>query len=159
MKEVFKDLWVGDDVDFESLAHTMAHSWSVVHAAKEPYHRELIGYTTKSAPKEHPYYLFARFGNLLFLNLVDADNPNYIPEEIIDEATDFITDRLSLGDKVLVHCNEGNSRAPSLAFIWMVENGHLPSNFHDASREFSKLYPEFKPGKGMFLAIKRHLEF
>lgn len=158
MQEVYKDLWVGDDTDYEFLTTKLLAGWSVIHAAKEPYHRDLIGYTTKGAPKENPWYFLARFHNLLYLNLVDAEKPEYVPEEIINETADFISERLSAGDKVLIHCNEGISRAPSLAFIWMYENGHLPSNFRDAGREFLKLYPEFKPSRGMFLAIKRHLE-
>ena len=49
----------------------------------------------------------------LFLNLVDS--PRFLPkfaDPIFDAALVFLTDELERGRQVLIHCNEGRSRAP-----------------------------------------------
>jgi len=151
--EVHKNLWVGGHADWDFI-NLSGQTFSVVHAAKEPYHRELLGYTTQGAPKEHPYYLFARLDNILYLNLVDAEEERYIPKAVIDEALSFISDRLSFGNKVLVHCNEGKSRAPGIAFLWMYENNCLPRDFREAGPVFKQIYPDFYPKNGIFQFIR-----
>lgn len=156
MIEVFSRLWVGKDSDWDFI-NLSGEKFSVVHAAKEPYHRQLLGYIGQGAPKEHPYYLFARLDNILYLNLVDAEDDRYIPKAVIDEALRFISERLSIGDRVLVHCNEGKSRAPSIAFLWMYENGYLPKSFKEAGPVFKSIYPEFFPKDGIFKFIRSRL--
>jgi len=103
MIEIHSNLFAGDATD--ELKVRGRDGWAVVHACKDPYHRQLLGYTTKGAPKDHPEYFFAERGNRLYLNLVDAPDPEYIPKEIIDKAIAFIHEKLSEGSKVLVHCN------------------------------------------------------
>ena len=80
---VFPNLFVGTQQDYELNVKSQP-GWMVVHACKEPYHRQELGYTSQGAPKNHPEYLIARRGNRLILNLVDAPDPRYIPKEIID---------------------------------------------------------------------------
>ena len=57
MKEAYPNLFVGSQTDYESNPK-MFDNWFVVHACKEPYHRNALGYTGRSAPKDSPYYLF-----------------------------------------------------------------------------------------------------
>ena len=83
MIEVSKNLYIGNQDDYEFKVKGSAE-WAIVHACKEPYHRNLLGYTGRGAPKEHPEYLFARRNNSLFLNIVDVDSPDYIVKDIID---------------------------------------------------------------------------
>ncbi len=156
MIEVYKNLWVGSHADWDFI-NLSGESFSIIHAAKEPYHRELLGYTTQGAPKEHPYYLFARFDKVLYLNLVDADDARYIPEEIINEAISFIDNHLLLGNRVLIHCNEGKSRAPGIALLWMYKNSHLPQSFREAGPAFKKIYPDFYPKNGIFEIIRSRI--
>ena len=115
MVEITKNLFIGNQEDYEYNVKRKT-DWFVVHACKEPYHRMLLGYKGRSAPKEHSEYLIGIRENRLFLNIIDADNPNYIPKEIIDAAIDFIESSLSSGSKCLVHCNQGESRSPSIGF-------------------------------------------
>lgn len=146
MIEVHPNLFVGSDVDVEGLKG----NWSFIHAAKEPWHRQALGYTTRGAPKDHPQYLYAQTSEReLALNLIDADNPEYIPEPVIEKALQFIDLRLNVGDKVLVHCNQGHSRGPGIAFLYMKENGFLPLDQIQAHDKFIALYPEFKPAEGI----------
>jgi len=92
MKEIYSNLYIGNENDYVS--YVQGHDgWAVVHACKEPYHRQALGYTGRAAPKTHPEYLIAWRGNRLILNLVDVDNPAYISKEIIDTALDFISMR------------------------------------------------------------------
>ena len=89
MKEIITNLFVGNQNDYEANKHTMK-DWNIIHACKEPYHRRLLGYSGRGAPKNHPEYYRAERGNRLFLNLVDAHDPAYIPKKIIDRTLEYI---------------------------------------------------------------------
>ncbi len=56
MIEVYKNLFIGNENDFEQRVKNQLE-WRVVHACKHPYHKNLLGYTCKAAPKNHPEYL------------------------------------------------------------------------------------------------------
>jgi hypothetical protein len=112
MIEILGNLFVGNQDDYE-FSVKRQDGWAVVHACKEPYHRQALGYKTQGAPKTHPEYLIARRGERLILNLVDADNPAYIPAEIIDAALAFIHEQLASERRVLVHCNQVYSKPSS----------------------------------------------
>ncbi|HDQ00168.1 MAG TPA: hypothetical protein ENN22_13440 [bacterium] len=109
MIEICPNLFVGDQDDYEQNVKYQS-GWRVVHACKEPYHRQLLGYKTRGAPKDHPEYLLVTRGKRLYLNLVDVEDPAYVAKEIMDNALSFIDEALKGGDKVLVHCIQGESR-------------------------------------------------
>ncbi len=119
-----------------------------------------MGYTTRGAPKDHPEYLSAERGNRLYLNLVDANDPAYIPKEIIDRALVFIHEKLAGGKKVLVHCNQGESRGPGIGFLYLL--GHTDSlpkkSLDDASAAFRQIYSAFYPSGGISGFIAAHWE-
>lgn len=150
MIEIYPRLFVGTETDYES--HVSGNSgWWVVHACKEPYHRRLLGYTGRGAPKDHPEYLIARRGKRLFLNLVDADDPNYVPKEIIDAALAFIGEGLNSGERVLIHCNLGESRSPSIGLLYLAaHNWELPTaSLMEAEARFRAIYPLYNPKPGI----------
>lgn len=155
MIEVFSNLFVGNEYDYYPIAG--AEGWSVVHACKEPFHREALGYTTAGAPKDNPEYYSALRGNRLCLNLIDGADPKWVPEIVINTALAFIKERLVAGDKVLVHCNQGQSRSPSIALLFMHEQNALPRDFEGAVEGFKKLYPAYSPAGGMLGVIKARL--
>lgn len=164
MKQIFKsrntgaELWIGSQEDYEKqTAHFDAENWAIVHACKEPYHRQLLGYTERAAPKDHPEYLFAEREGVLYLNLVDAPLPEYIPEELINKALDFIDQQLKAGTHVLVHCNQGESRAPSIGLLYLVRINYLAGNPEGIQILFKDIYPEYNPGKGMLGFVEQHL--
>jgi predicted protein tyrosine phosphatase len=150
MVEVHPSLFIGTEVDYETQVASDA-GWWVVHACKEPYHRRLLGYRGQGAPKDHPEYLIARRGRQLYLNLVDANDPNYIPKEIVDAAIVFVDEAIKSGDRVLIHCNLGESRAPSLGLLYLAARiGSLPrGGLEAAEAEFRLLYPRYNPKGGM----------
>ena len=150
MIEIYKQLYVGNQDDYEYSVKS-EEGWAVVQACKEPYHRNALGYRGRAAPKTHPEYLIAKRDNRLILNMVDANDPGYIPELIVDTAIQFISEKLGEGCKVLLHCNQGMSRSPSIGLLYLV--GHtdlLPkSSLKDAEQAFRKVYPLYNPALGM----------
>jgi predicted protein tyrosine phosphatase len=110
-----------------------------------------LGYGGRGAPKEHPEYLIARRDNRLILNLVDADNPAYIPKEIVDAALAFIHESLTADHHTLVHCNQGMSRSPAIALLYLaVHTDLLPkATFAEAETAFRGIYPLYHPAGGM----------
>lgn len=149
MIEVHPGLFVGADAD--ALVAASEAGWYVIHAAKEPWHRAALGYTSKGAPKGHPEYLFAYRPGSLALNLIDAPDPEMIPTACIDEALDAI-DRALLDEcKVLVHCNQGHSRAPGIAFLWLSLRSDTfdACTYDQAITKFREIYPAFAPAAGI----------
>lgn len=153
MMEIHPNLFTGSDQDAHAL--TGSSGWSILHAAKEPWHRNALGYATSGAPKDHPDYLFARMSTgEMALNLVDAADPRFIVPAVVDAGLSFIAERLAAGDKVLCHCNQGHSRGPGIAFLYLLQAGLLPA---DPLAAFRDLYPPFAPAQGMRLFIERKL--
>jgi predicted protein tyrosine phosphatase len=149
MIQIHPNLYIGDQMDYEQ---TVRHKngWSVVHACKDPYHRDTLGYSGRGAPKHHPEYYFARRKNRIILNLIDPENPKYIPKEIIDETLAFIDEQLAQGQKVLVHCNQGQSRSPGIGLLWLAKEGEINNKtFSDALSEFRGIYPNINMAGGM----------
>lgn len=156
MIEICQRLFIGNESDYEMRVKHKA-GWWIVHACKEPYHRQLLGYKGRGAPKDHPEYLIARRDNRLIVNLVDADDPAYIPKQIFDECLVFIETALNSGGNVLVHCNQGESRSPSIGFLYLVVHTDIlpKASFEAAETSFLRIYPAYRPKGGMrgFLRI------
>jgi hypothetical protein len=150
MIEVHPNLFVGDEIDYE-LNVIGQEGWAVVHACKEPYHRQALGYRGRTAPENHPERLVARRGYRLILNMVDAQDPALFPKEMIDAALNFIDETLSRGLKVLVHCDRGTSRSAAIALLYMATRvGALPTDSLEAAEEqFRTLYPSYNPKPGI----------
>jgi protein-tyrosine phosphatase len=152
MKEVYKNLWVGEA---DEIPKAKAKGFAVVSAFKdgEHGHRDLLGYKERSAPEGKEYY-FAERPKHLYLNLVDADSADYIPSTVVNKALAFVSENLRLGHSVLIACNQGESRAPSLALLWLYLEGKLPADYHRALRTFKTLYPAYSPANGIRQYVK-----
>jgi hypothetical protein len=148
MIEVLSNLFVGSQDD-EASIHGES-GWFVVHACKEPYHRQALGYSGRAAPKDHPEYLIARRKGCLILNLIDAADVNYIPAEIIDAALYDIHHNIA-SSKVLVHCNQGFSRSPTIAFLYLLKHSDIfnGQDQQTSVQRFQKIYPPYTPAQGM----------
>jgi predicted protein tyrosine phosphatase len=157
MKEIFDRLWVGAQTDYDDLVgglHGGIDHWAIVHAAKEPYHREVLGYTGRAAPKDHPEYLIARRDNRLILNLVDTPDPKYVSREIVDAAVQFIGEHHGQGRNVLCHCNQGRSRSPTIMMLYLASQ--LPAGFDEAEEFMRESYPAYEPANGMREFAREH---
>ena len=159
MKQIYPGLFIGNMDWYENSKGKLdAEGWIIVHAAKEPYHRQILGYTERAAPKDHPEYLMAYRDNHLYLNLIDAPDYRYIPLEIINAALLFIDTALKDGKKVLVHCNQGESRAPGIGFLYLLSIGKLPGSFDAAEVAYRELYPDYHLGLGIRDFIKNNFK-
>src|SRR5665213_780957 len=150
MIEVHPSLFVGSETDYEFQVRYEA-DWAVMHACKEPYHRQALGYSGRAASKVHTEYLIARRGDRLILNLVDVDNPAFIRDEIMDTAVAFIHEHLKAGQRVLIHCNQGMSRSPSIAMLYLATHtDRLPrGSFEQDFAAFREIYPPVSPAAGV----------
>lgn len=127
---------------------------AIVHACKDPCHREAAGYTGKSLPPAHPDYLFLERERHLYLNLIDPPAPLFQLESF-HRFFQFV-DRQIAQRPVLIHCNKGESRAPSLTLLYMAKRGMLEGNSYNAARAaFEKLHP-YKPGKGIVTFLEKN---
>lgn len=147
MKEIFPNLFVGSEEDYNRIKNDLK-GWYIIHACKEPFHRRALGYKGRGAPKDHPEYLIAERDGRLILNLVDADDPAYIPKEIIDKALETI-DREISSSKILLHCNQGMSRSAVIGMLFLHSKGLLPDDFYEAEKKFLEIYPFYAPNNGM----------
>ena len=148
MIEVCPNLHVGSEQDEQRIRGQAG--WFFIHACKEPYHRQALGYTGRAAAKTHPEYLIARRNGRLILNLVDVDDPTYISPEIIDATLEAIRGNIQHA-KILLHCNQGQSRSPGIAFLYLLKSTDLlPQNdIAAAITAFRTIYPPYAPARGM----------
>lgn len=148
MIEIHENLFVGGELDERQVRGQSG--WFFVHACKEPYHRQALGYTGRAASKDHPEYLIARRDGRLILNLVDAADVNYVPADIVDAALAAIDESIR-GNRVLLHCNQGQSRSPTIGLLYMLRfTDRLAGLDMDAAIDtFRAIYPPYNPARGM----------
>lgn len=165
MIEIFPGLHVGaaSDLLFADDGNGgVKPGWFIVSAARDPWHRDALGYTGRGAPKDDPEYLIAERESRLILNLIDGPDPAYVRDEIIVKACDAIDSALANGDKVLLHCNLGMSRAPTIALLWLRFHCEATRpflrmlSFDQALEAMKERYPGYDPAGGM-LGYARNL--
>lgn len=175
MIEVHPRLWVGNDEDAAVYVectkprppalglqvHNMLQMpmWAMVSAAKEPYHRTLVGYAGRAAP-EGPERYAARRGRHLALNWVDVDDPKWFRMVELREALTHIEAAQRMEIDCLVHCNQGVSRSPALALAWLYTYG--PDEwgaltFERVEEKFKAIYPPYDPTNGVREFIREAL--
>jgi len=158
MIEIIPNLYIGSQDDYE-LNVKFLPDWYVIHACKEPYHRQALGYSGRAVANTHPEYLIAERDNRLILNLVDAADPKYIAKEIIDKAVAAIDENIN-SRKVLLHCNQGMSRSATIGLLYLHHIGIISTSFFkEAETEFKNLYPLYMPGNGMRVFAEQNWDY
>ena len=147
MEEIIKGLWLGSDDD---VAKAKEKGWARLCACKDGIdsHRSMLEYEGRSAPDGKDYY-FARRGDVMALNLIDVDDPDMIPDKVIDAGLRFIKEMQDKGRILLVHCNAGMSRSPIITLMYLHAVGEMPQGFIGAERQFRHMYHKYDPGVGM----------
>jgi hypothetical protein len=154
MIELYTSLYVGD----QSTCAPGYDGLAVVHACKSPCHQAAMGYRVASHHDER-YYLAFRGLHNLYLNLIGPPTPLFRVEPFRHfrdfAASTYVDGQLPL----LIHCNQGQSRAPSLALLFRAKDLHvLPDDSYTVAAEaFAPLaakLPRYAPGQGIqqFLA-------
>ena len=166
MKQIIDNLYVGSMYDYDCLGPGVLN-FAILGACKEPLHRRYAkmrgedkpGYTMRSMPSDEPEYLWAERDHALYLNLVDAREPKYFSKYVFEKALSFIENEIANGRKVLIVCNQGESRAPSIALLYLIEHGYFDKCecFYEVVREFKdKYYENYNPGSGIYEFCKEY---
>jgi len=157
MTQIHTNLFIGGDSDCD--ACSVNKEFSIIHACKTC-HQEVLKYGG-ALPQSHPNYLILERGPHIYLNMVDMPNelvPKYT-HPMFKSAMDFISREIK-SKKVLVHCNFGVSRSPSLGLVYLARTGVISnSSLGEAAGEFAVLYPKYSPGMGITLYMKRNWEY
>lgn len=151
MKEVLENLFVGDEQDCRTVRATP--EWAVVHACKHPCHHTKCGNPSAG----HPDYLVYRDRNDLYLNMVDMERKqkHEFMEPMVAAALDFVDEQLD-STTVLIHCNKGQSRSPSVAMLYLAKRAAEVSDdgYRQATSDFRERYSQYNPGRGIQLYLQ-----
>lgn len=154
MKEIVENLYIGNDFD----CSTNGSDFAVIHACKTC-HQKGVGYRG-NLPSSHPNYLIYENQNNVFLNIVDMDREllSKFTHPMMESALNFIRDNIKV-EKILVHCNQGLSRSPSIGLVYLAQNGIISSNSYiNAKEEFVKIYPSYLLGRGLEIYLHKNWE-
>lgn len=149
------NLYIGNN---ESLIFTNTRDWVIIHAC-QLYHYKLLGWSTFNRPKkDDKNYLIYETPNEISLNWVDGGSHLY--DWFGVERFNHLLDIIDTGrktKKILIHCDLGHSRSPSLALLYLAKRTNLICNttFTQAYMGFVKLYPQYRPG-GILNYIETH---
>jgi len=149
MREIFDGIWVGAGKDCVPGTDRRV----VIHACKDPCHRRRLGYT-KSLPPTHDHYLAVEDARDLFLNLIDPPLPLFRIESFL-AAMAFVETHAARD--ILIHCNKGESRAPTLALLvarW--RRLHTLETWEEATALMTTLDASFRPGRGLNTFMAEH---
>lgn len=118
-------------------------------------HQSRIGWQGRGCDPNHPDYLYRRDEDAIYLNMIDGEDPKYVNDEMINPALDFIHQNLITGNEVFVYCSLGQSRSPSIALMYLLENNLIEKSSDTFSVFQSLYYPNYQPKNGNLLYIKK----
>lgn len=156
MVEVYKNIFIGSENDYYSISNPQ--EWAVLHCCKNPFHCQFVGYRG-NLPSAHPDYALKQIGNEMALNLVDMDkySPNYLMfnKNMFETAFKFLDEYRQKGYKILIHCNQGESRAPTLGMLYIAKLGAFNyKDFGATVEEFVSMYPDYNPKLNIYETVK-----
>jgi hypothetical protein len=144
MKEIDTNLFVGSLKDFEEIQFDT--NFYFVQACKEPCHRKALGYSGRTPDINHPEYLIAFRERKIILNIIDPPTSKYFENETFEKSILFIDENLKKERKILIHCNQGISRSPSIGLLFLAIKEKINNkNFILAKNDFLKIYPNYNP--------------
>jgi hypothetical protein len=133
--------------------------WAVVHACQSPcYDRALRERAGKGADAGSPPVLEDEYN--LYLDILDPLEPTF-ERQVFTESLAFLREHWEAEREILVHCNAGRSRSPSILLLFLAkELGVISeSDFDSAKADFLSLYPEYWPTTtGIQTYLREHWE-
>ena len=156
MKEIYSNVFIGNEQDYYTIQHQT--NWAVLHCCKNPFHCQFVGYRGNLSPT-HPDYALKRRGNEMALNLVDMErfSENYLDfnKKMFTTAFAFLDEYREQNYKLLIHCNQGESRAPTLGMLYAARLGAFGyANFETSVQQLRSAYPWYNPKNNIFLTVK-----
>ena len=152
MKEIYHDIFIGNERDYYEIQRES--NWAVLHCCKHPFHCQFVGYRG-NLPSTHPDYALKRIENEMALNLVDMDrfSENYLSfnRDMFTTAVSFLNEHRLQGYKILIHCNQGESRVPTIGLLYIGRLGTFEYADLDKSvQKLRKVYLAYMPQKTYF---------
>ncbi|MDD5354932.1 MAG: dual specificity protein phosphatase [Candidatus Omnitrophica bacterium] len=155
MIEIFPNLFIGDEND---CVQDAVDKFSIVHACKDPCYEKFITDNNMEKPqvdKSGYLYLPIEVKEDLYLNIIDRPNPRFYTP-LFDVALDFIYKKIKENKRVLVHCNKGLSRSPTLAIAYVCKfRGVDIKRWPDVL--LKKI--DYNPSPGMFEFLDMYLRY
>ena len=117
----------------------------------QTYHYQAHGWKKGEDHKADPCYVTCIQNNIISLNWVDGPAKYYDYEgkgvENFKAILYFMRHALAHGRQILISCNKGVSRSPTIALLYMAKVLHsLPDDPQEARKEFTKIYKFYNPG-------------
>jgi hypothetical protein len=153
MKDVFPNLYVGTVVE-ANLVLKQPDDWRLANVAKT-LHCNLNGWSMTGKYSNHPFYIIREEPAFISVNWVDgpASYFNYQNKgvSVVKQLLAFIQKSLEKEKKVLITCDQGRSRSPSVALLYLakVSRTITDASYIEASREFKSKYPDYQPAPGI----------
>jgi len=118
-------------------------------------HQSVVGWQGRGCNPDNPFYLFKRENDAIYLNMIDAEDPKYVNDEMINPALDFIQQHLNAGSEVFIYCSLGESRSPSIALMYLLENNLIEKSADTFNIFRNNYYQNYQPKMGNLFYIKR----
>jgi hypothetical protein len=152
MIKVYDRIYIGD----EATCQVGSAQLAVVHACKSPCHQQAVGYRG-NLPSHHFNYLVLQRPHNLYLNIIDPPLPLF-KIEIFARFLSFASEHHEHEGSLLIHCNRGESRAPTLALLLLSKHLKvIPSDsFSTAHAAFLSIYAGYRPGAGIQQFLTRN---
>jgi predicted protein tyrosine phosphatase len=152
MIKISNRLFIGSQGDCVPLDN----SWVTVHACKTPCHQMALRYQG-NLPSDHPHYLALEQGSDLYLNMIDPPTPLFMPQ-LFTHFLDFAGQHFQEEKNILIHCNVGLSRAPTLALLFQAKHQRAISqeSFDAAKADFENAHPFYRPNDGIQIYLREH---
>lgn len=148
MIEISENIYIGGSSVYEE--NKNKEDMNFINACKYPY---WVEYSNKRCTNG----LYGYDKNRLICNLVDANDINYIPKEIIEECIEFIEKSIRDGKKILINCNQGVSRSATIGLIYLIKNDKISGeNFKEIIENYKKIVPRYNPNFGMLNYAKNY---
>ena len=145
MREIRDHLYIGSN----RACHEGTPQRAVVHACKRPCFQGAIG-REGTLPHDHPDHHAIAESYDLYLNLRDRMQPRF-SMEVFGAFFQFTAKQWAAERALLLHCNAGRSRSPSLGLLFLAGiTKDIPSGtFVQAANAYAALDPEARPGPGL----------
>lgn len=146
-KQIYPNIWVADmEGCTMRLPINGDRAAFRVHACKHPCHHGMVG----DPPASDKHYLTYEKDDEVYMNLIDAKLP-YFQRASFDHFLRKAREHWMLGRPLLIHCNQGASRAPTLALLFMAKCIKVLSDasYDDAWDDFEKKCGPYTPSAGI----------
>jgi hypothetical protein len=156
VEQIIDRVFSGGDKDYEKVKDR--EDFSIIRCAKygPGGHKDILKYTSRAAPPGKDRYWVREGDHLLALNMIDSDDPSHFPPEMIRAGLDFAKEEYDKGRQVGFFCNQGESRGPSMALMFLRSIGELPHPFLQSVKVFNTLYPKYEPNAGIKQFCRSH---